>query len=132
MRTTLLAIAALAGAACHAAELFNGKDLSGWTEVRDHSVTGGYTAAEPTWSVVNGAIRTTGTPFGYLRTRRSDFGDFTLTRKYRGAVYTIEVKNPDKVQKGIKKLIVDGKELTGTLIPFVEGKKEYHVTAIMG
>lgn len=83
MRTTLLAIAALAGAACHAAELFNGKDLSGWTEVRDHSVTGGYTAAEPTWSVVNGAIRTTGTPFGYLRTRRSDFGDFTLRLEYR-------------------------------------------------
>ena len=62
----------------------------------------------------------------------ADFGDFTLTRKYRSAVYTIEVKNPGKVQKGIKKLIVDGQELTGTLIPFVEGKKEYHVTAVMG
>lgn len=29
-------------------ELFNGKDLSGWTSVVDHDVTGGHTAKEPT------------------------------------------------------------------------------------
>ena len=28
--------------------LFNGKDLSGWTSVVDHDVTGGHTAKEPT------------------------------------------------------------------------------------
>ena len=74
---------AFAGAACCAGELFNGKDLSGWTAVADHDVTGGYTAPEPTWAVVDGAIRTTGTPFGYLRTKRSDFSDFTLRLEYR-------------------------------------------------
>ena len=62
---------ALVGAVCHAAELFNGKDLSGWTAVADHDATGGYTATEKTWAVVDGAIRTTGTPFGYLRTKRA-------------------------------------------------------------
>lgn len=60
------------------------------------------------------------------------FGDFTLHRKFRGADYEIEVKNPDQVEKGIKKLIVDGKEVEGTVVPFEEGKKVYHVTAIMG
>lgn len=64
-------------------DLFDGKDLSGWTEVRDYAVTGGYTSPEPTWAVVDGAIRTTGTPFGYLRTRRGDFGDFVLRLEYR-------------------------------------------------
>ena len=60
------------------------------------------------------------------------FGDFTLTRTFRDAIYHIEVKNPDNVQKGVKKVVVDGKEYEGCLIPFEEGKKEYHVTVYMG
>ena len=60
------------------------------------------------------------------------FGDFRLTRTFRDAVYHIEVKNPDNVQKGVKKVVVDGKEYEGCLIPFEEGKKEYHVTVCMG
>jgi cellobiose phosphorylase len=62
----------------------------------------------------------------------ADFGDFSLTRKFRGATYHIDVKNPNGVEKGIAQLIVDGKEIEGHIIPFEEGKKEYHVTAVMG
>ena len=83
MKTTAFVLLALVGAACPAAELFNGKDLSGWTSVADNDATGGYVASEPTWAVVNGAIRTTGTPFGYLRTKRADFADFKLKLEYR-------------------------------------------------
>lgn len=61
-----------------------------------------------------------------------NFGDFTLTRTFRDAVYYIEVKNPNHVQKGVASLIVDGKKLTGCLIPFEPGKKEYHITVTMG
>lgn len=64
-------------------ELFNGKDLSGWTSVVDHEVIGGYKADEPTWFVKDGTILTTGTPFGYLRTKRGDFADFRLHVEYR-------------------------------------------------
>lgn len=64
-------------------ELFNGKDLSGWTSVVDHEVTGDYKADEPTWFVKDGTILTTGTPFGYLRTKRGDFADFRLHVEYR-------------------------------------------------
>ena len=60
------------------------------------------------------------------------FGDFKLTRKFRGADYEIEVQNPDGVEKGVKKLIVDGKEVPGYVIPFEEGKKAYKVTVVMG
>ena len=60
------------------------------------------------------------------------FGDFSVTRKFRGATYNIKVENPDKVQKGIRKLIVDGEEIAGCIVPFVEGKTEYNVTAVMG
>ena len=62
----------------------------------------------------------------------ADFGDFTLTRQYRGANYTIEVKNPNQVEKGVASLVVDGVPVEGTVIPFQEGKNEYHVTVTMG
>ncbi len=60
------------------------------------------------------------------------FGDFKLTRKFRGADYEIEVQNPDGVEKGVKNLIVDGKEVPGCVVPFEEGKKSYKVTVVMG
>ena len=60
------------------------------------------------------------------------FGDFTLTRRYRDAVYHINVKNPDNVQKGVKKLIVDGEEVSGTVIPYRKGKLSYEVEVVMG
>jgi cellobiose phosphorylase len=60
------------------------------------------------------------------------FGDFTLTRRYRDAVYHINVKNPDNVQKGVKKLLVDGEEVAGTVIPYRKGKLSYEVEVVMG
>ncbi len=61
-----------------------------------------------------------------------DFGDFTITRSFRGATYNIQVQNPDNVQKGIARLIVDGTEVSGNVVPFEEGKTHYEVTAVMG
>jgi hypothetical protein len=58
MKTTVLALSALVWAVCPAAELFNGKDLSGWISVEDHDVTGGYTATEQTWAVVDKGVKT--------------------------------------------------------------------------
>ncbi len=60
------------------------------------------------------------------------FGDFTLTRQYRGTTYHIQVKNPDNVQKGVKKLIVDGLEVSGNIIPHDASKKEVTVEVTMG
>ncbi len=61
----------------------------------------------------------------------ADFGDFKLTRKYRGATYNISVKT-NGAQKGIQKLIVNGKEIEGTVIPHDPSITEYQVEAIMG
>ena len=60
------------------------------------------------------------------------FGDFTVTRRFRGAVYNISVENPDGVQKGVKELLSDGKKIEGNVIPFEEGKKVYNVKVLMG
>ena len=86
MKMTVVLAAALCAEAAWARErtdLFNGRDLSGWTAVADQDVTGGYAASEPTWYATNGTIRTTGTPFGYLRTKRGDFADGRLHVEYR-------------------------------------------------
>ncbi|MBQ5376139.1 MAG: glycosyl transferase [Lachnospiraceae bacterium] len=62
----------------------------------------------------------------------SDFGDFSIERSFREGKYFIDVKNPNHVEKGVQKLIVDGKEVEGTVIPYEKGKKEYHVEVVMG
>ncbi|SCY29854.1 cellobiose phosphorylase [Lachnospiraceae bacterium XPB1003] len=61
-----------------------------------------------------------------------DFGDFKVTRKFREGIYHIEVKNPSNVEKGVKSMTVDGKEVAGCVIPYEKGKKEYNVVVTMG
>ena len=61
-----------------------------------------------------------------------DFGDFELTRKFREGTYNIKVQNPDKVEKGIKSITVDGKAIDGCVIPYVKDKETYDVVVTMG
>ena len=60
-----------------------------------------------------------------------DFGDFKITRKYRGATYNITVKQ-NGAEKGVKSLVVNGKTVEGNVIPYEEGVKEYTVEAVIG
>lgn len=62
----------------------------------------------------------------------SEMDSFTATRKYRGATYHITVNNPNHVEKGIKKMRVNGNEIQGSCIKAVEGITEYYVEVIMG
>ena len=61
-----------------------------------------------------------------------NFGDFTITRTFRDAVYHIDIKNPSGVQKGVTHMNVDGTEISGNVIPYDSDKKEYFVTVYMG
>lgn len=60
------------------------------------------------------------------------FGDFKVTRKFRGATYNISVKNPSDVEKGVKSMTVDGQAVDGCIIPFDPSKKEVNVEVVMG
>ncbi|MBO5556303.1 MAG: glycosyl transferase [Oscillospiraceae bacterium] len=62
----------------------------------------------------------------------ADMKGYTLTRRYRGAVYEITVDNPDGVQKGVKAVSVDGRELAGTVIPVQKPGSTVRVRVIMG
>jgi cellobiose phosphorylase len=59
---------------------------------------------------------------------------FTVTRVFRGDTYHIHVTNPKHVEKGIAKLVVDGTELSGNLIPAPKKATGavHEVEAVMG
>ncbi len=56
---------------------------------------------------------------------------FKITRRYRGSIYHIEVKNPDHVSKGVKEIRMNGEVVDGALLPMGE-QNEYQVEVIMG
>jgi len=57
---------------------------------------------------------------------------FTVTRRFRGALYRISVENPEGVQKGVKALYVDQVPVEGNLIPPLSPGRTAEVTVIMG
>ncbi len=61
----------------------------------------------------------------------ADWKGFTVSRKFRGATYKIEVKNSG-VMKGVKKLIVNGTEVAGNIIPMQPAGSVNTVEVIMG
>jgi len=57
---------------------------------------------------------------------------FNMQRKFRGATYQIEVKNPDHVSKGVKEMIINGEKFNSNIIPLLEKGKNHKVKIIMG
>lgn len=57
---------------------------------------------------------------------------FTVKRSFRGATYTITVDNKAGVQKGVKKITIDGKEGEGNVIPIFSDGKEHKVEVELG
>ena len=57
---------------------------------------------------------------------------FTVTRRFRGAVYHITVNNAAGVQHGIKAVTVDGKAISGNVLPLAAAGTEVTVQVTMG
>jgi len=62
----------------------------------------------------------------------AEFAGFTLTRKFRGDTYVITVDNSAKAMKGVKSMTLDGKELSGNIIPVCGDGKIHQVAVLMG
>ena len=60
----------------------------------------------------------------------SEWDGFRAGRVFRGASYNIEVRNPDHVNSGIKKLVMDGKDVDR--IPVMPAGSKCNITVIMG
>ena len=57
---------------------------------------------------------------------------FTVTRRFRGAVYRISVDNAAGVQHGVKRVTVDGKNMDGLVIPPAPAGSTVDVAVTMG
>ncbi len=53
--------------------------------------------------------------------------EYTVKRRFRGALYHIHVVNPDGHQKGVKHISLDGKTVSGNLVPWSEGEHKVEV-----
>jgi cellobiose phosphorylase len=61
-----------------------------------------------------------------------DWDGYVVTRKFRGATYRIEVKNPDHVSSGIRELQLNGERLEGNLVPVCQEGSENQVKVVLG
>ncbi|HUU23336.1 MAG TPA: glycosyl transferase, partial [Phycisphaerae bacterium] len=57
---------------------------------------------------------------------------FSVRRVFRATTYQIEIDNPDGVERGVREVRVDGKEIEGNLVPAVKGNKTVRVDVTMG
>lgn len=57
---------------------------------------------------------------------------YRVMRQFRNAMYQIEVKNPENVNKGVKSVTVDGKPIESKLIPVFNDGERHLVEIIMG
>jgi cellobiose phosphorylase len=62
----------------------------------------------------------------------SSLRGFRAERQYRGAKYHITVDNSAGAQKGVASLMVNGRPVKGSCIPYDPSVSEYTVTAVMG
>jgi len=47
-------------------------------------------------------------------------------------MYDIEICNPDHVCRGVKKIIVDGKEISGSVLPAFGDGKTHKAEVVLG
>ena len=57
---------------------------------------------------------------------------FSVTRRFRGNTYLIEVKNPNGKQRGVRRLVVDGERLASNILPVCSPRPEpFRVQAVL-
>ena len=62
----------------------------------------------------------------------SELKGFEVTRRYRGAVYHITVKNPDGKQHGVKRVLVNGAEQQSNILAPAPVGSSVNVEIVMG
>ena len=61
-----------------------------------------------------------------------DWKEFSVVRRFRNKTLNIKVINPNGVQKGVKKITLNGQTIEGNLIGVSKMKKENDVVVEMG
>ena len=61
----------------------------------------------------------------------SDWKSFTVIRRFRGTTYEIKVSNQNGMMKGVKQIRIDGKSLSGNILPLIHTEKIVNVEVEM-
>ena len=61
-----------------------------------------------------------------------EWNEFKAVRKFRNNTYNITIKNQKSVNKGVKKIVLDGLELQGNKMPFKQDGNEHLVIVELG
>jgi cellobiose phosphorylase len=61
----------------------------------------------------------------------SDWKEFKITRRFREKNFNITVKNESGVQKGVKRIVINGDEIQGNLISIEQMKNKNDVLVVM-
>ena len=113
-------------------QMIAGKDAPGFGEGKNSWLTG--TAAWTFLSVSQAILGVQPTLDG-LRIDPcvpSALKGFTVSRRYRGALYEITVENPDSVQKGVRSVTMNGTAIAGNVLPVQPAGARVAVTVRMG
>jgi cellobiose phosphorylase len=113
-------------------QMIAGKDARGFGESKNSWLTG--TAA---WNFVDISQSILGVQPSLDGLRidpciPKEWKEYTITRRFRGAVYRIHVSNPDGVEHGVKSVCVDGRSISGNLLPVAESGRTCRAEVVMG
>jgi cellobiose phosphorylase len=62
----------------------------------------------------------------------NEWDGFEVNRKFRKADYKIIISNPKHLSKGIKKIIINGKEVLGNVVPLADKGTENIIEVVLG
>jgi len=58
--------------------------------------------------------------------------DFDMVLRFNGAVYQVRVENPDRVNRGVKSIELDGHQLSDGVVPLAEESGTHQVRVVLG
>jgi cellobiose phosphorylase len=114
------------------AQMTAGKDAPCFGEAKNSWLTG---TAAWTFVVVSQGIFGIKPDFGGLRIDPcipKAWQGFEVTRKFRGDTFRIRVNNPHGVSKGVMVLTLDGKTVSGNVVPVSGDGKTHNVEVTLG
>jgi cyclic beta-1,2-glucan synthetase len=61
-----------------------------------------------------------------------EWQSFQITYRYGDSYYQVRVENPDGVETGVRKVILDGDDLVDLIVPLDDDGQEHEVRVVMG
>ena len=61
----------------------------------------------------------------------ADWKDLRITRRFRKKTLSITIKNEGGAQKGVQRIVLNGEEIEGNVVPFKRMKEKNDILVVM-